>query len=48
MVTDKLLDPTTDEEVDLVKTIHYSEAPEIDSDDTLRHLWTKQGKVHGY
>lgn len=35
MVTDKILDPTTDEEVDLVKTIHFSEASEIDSDDDL-------------
>ena len=35
MVTDKILDPTTDEEVDLVKTIHFSEASEIDSDDNL-------------
>lgn len=35
MVTDKILDPTIDEEVDLVKTIHFSEASEIDSDDNL-------------
>ena len=35
MVTDKILDPTTDEGVDLVKTIHFSEASEIDSDDNL-------------
>lgn len=35
MVTDKILDPTTDEEVDLVKTIHFSEASEIDRDDNL-------------
>lgn len=35
MVTDKILDPTTDEEVDLVKTIHFREASEIDSDDNL-------------
>lgn len=35
MVTDKLLDPTADEEVDLVKTIHFSQASEIDSDDDM-------------
>ena len=35
MVTDKILEPTTDEEVDLVKTVLFSEASEIDSDDNL-------------
>lgn len=33
MVSDKLLDPDKDKEVDLVKTIHFSEASEIVSDD---------------
>ena len=32
MVSDKLLDPDNDKEVDLVKTIHFSEASEIVSD----------------
>ena len=35
MATDKILEPTTDEEVDLVKTVLFSEASEIDSDDNL-------------
>ena len=35
MVTDKILDPTTDEGVDVVKTLHFSKASEIDSDDNL-------------
>ena len=35
MVTDNILEPTTDEEVDLVKTVLFSEASEIDSDDNL-------------
>ena len=35
MVTDKILDPTTDEEVDWVKTVLFSEASKIDSDYNL-------------
>lgn len=45
MVSDKLLDPDNDKEVDLVKTIHFSEASEIVSDDNVNICELSKGSA---